>query len=369
SDRAFSALLADLHTHAARIPDKVENADSLTVLLLMQNGLPVPLDLGEELGTPGLLLAARAPKNSPIDRIEAAERVVRTGALSVAELQSIADAQDFTADQFATEHAQVLQMPFLEGQSLLRQAVKRAAEKVQPALIYEALASAQNKDLMDIAADLEQDALMRLEPDARDRDMTGLFARALMMTGNIQRAVQWAATLNPALPSDAPVWARLYASLDLIAPSAVLPAQRSMMLNELSREVVQKTPEQGFAALALSLYAALKEPLPPSVALIARSARQTRWPGRRPGRAYLRKLDEALHAPSQRGAAIAFVLDAIGAEGPGDLAPDACANLVGDLVQEHLNEDARAIANAALLDYSPPSLTGAALQAKGSTAL
>ncbi|MDE2466198.1 MAG: hypothetical protein KGO02_21165, partial [Alphaproteobacteria bacterium] len=27
SDRAFSALLADLHTHAARMPDKIENAD------------------------------------------------------------------------------------------------------------------------------------------------------------------------------------------------------------------------------------------------------------------------------------------------------------------------------------------------------
>ncbi len=368
-DPGFTSLLAGLSRRSVPMPKKIVNADSLTVFLLRQNGLPVPLDLGEELGTPGLLLAARSRKNPPRDRIAAAERVVRTGALSVSELRAIADAQTFTAYQLATEHAQVLQMPFLEGQALLRRAVEKASEEAQPALIYEALATARKQDLMGIAADLEEGALMGVTPTASDRRMTDLFARALMLTGNVERAAQWAATLDPAHRGDTPLWARLYACLDLIAPATVAPGQRATMLAELRRELVQGAPGQRFAALALGLFGVLKEPLPPRVALAAKRALATSWPGRRPGRAYMRKLADAMHASRQRGVAIAFILDALGAEGPGDLTPKACVWLVGDLVREHLNADARAIGGAALLNYRAPRLEGAARRAKGAAAL
>ncbi len=369
ADPGFNGLLAGLRQRSLPMPKKIVNADALTVFLLQQNSLPVPLDLGEELGTPGLLLAAQAAKNPPGDRIAAAERVLRTGALSVSELRAIADAQNFSPDQLATEHAQVLQLPFLEGQALLRRAVKKASEEAQPALIFEALATARKQDLMGVAADLEQGALMRVMPTARDHRMTDLFARALMMTGNVDRAADWAATLDLSNPGDAMLWAHLYACLELIAPASVAPGQRAAMLSELRRELVHGAPGQRFAALALGLFNVLKEPLPPAVALTARRALATTWPGRRPGRVYMHKLTEAMRTSGQRGIAIAFILDALGAQGPGDLTPNSCVSLVGDLVREHLGADARAIGGAALLNYRAPRLEGAARQVKGAASL
>ncbi len=369
ADPGFTSLLAGLSQHSVGMPKRIVNADSLTVFLLRQNGLPVSLDLGEELGTPGLLLAATATQNPPRDRLAAAERVVRTGALSVSELRAIADAQTFTPDQLATEHAQVLAMPFLEGQALLRRAVKVASEEAQPALIYEALATARKQDLMGIAADLQQGALMRIMPSARNRRMTDLFARALMMTGNIERASQWAATLNPAHPADAALWARLYACLDLIAPASVTPGQRATMLAELRRELVQGLPGQRFAAVALGLFGVLREPLPAQVARATKRTLATPWPGRRPGKAYMHRLAEAMRASGQRGVAIAFILDALGAQGPGDLPPKTFVALVGDLVRENLRPDARAIGAAELLNYRAPRHEGAARRVRGSASL
>jgi hypothetical protein len=369
ADPGFTSLLAGLSQRSVALPKRIVNADSLTVFLLRQNGLPVSLDLGEELGTPGLLLAANATRNPPSDRLAAAERVVRTGALSVSELRAIADAQTFTPDQLATEHAQVLEMPFLEGQALLRRAVKLASADAQPALIYEALATARKQDLMSVAADLQQGALMRIMPSARNRRMTDLFARALMMTGNIERATQWAATLNPAHPADAAVWAHLYACLDLIAPASVTSGQRAMMLDELRRELVQGAPGQRFAAVALGLFGVLKETLPTQVVRATKRGLATPWPGPRPGSAYMHRLAEAMRTSGQRGVAIAFILDALGAQGPGDLPPNTCVALVGDLVREHLLADARAIGSAALLNYRAPRQEGAALRVKGSASL
>ena len=369
ADPGFTSLLAGLSQRSEDLPKKIVNADSLTVFLLRQNGLPVSLDLGEELGTPGLLLAATATQNPPSDRLAAAERVVRTGALSESELRAIADVQTFTPDQLATEHAQVLEMPFLEGQALLRRAVKTASAEAQPALIYEALATARKQDLMSIAADLQQGALMRIMPSARRRRMTDLFARALMMTGNIERATQWVATLNRARPPQAALWARLYACLDLIAPDSVTPGQRATMLAELRRELAQGMPGQRFAAMALGLFRALKRPLPAPVARAAQRGLAMAWPGRRPGRAYMQRLADAMRTGGQRGVAIAFILDALGAQGPGALPPSTYVALVSDLVREHMDMDARAIGAATLLNYRAPRPDATARRVKGSAAL
>ena len=141
------------------------------------------------------------------------------------------------------------------------------------------------------------------------------------------------------------------------------------MLVELRRELVQGAPGQRFAVLALGLFRVLKAPLPPKVALAAKHALATTWSGPRPGRAYMQKLADAMHASGQRGIAIAFILGALGAQGPDDLPPGSCVSLVGDLVREHLSADARAIGGAALLNYQAPRLEGAARQVKGAASL
>jgi hypothetical protein len=55
----------------------------------------------------------------------------------------------------------------------------------------------------------------------------------------------------------------------------------------------------------------------------------------------------------RKGEALLLILSAIGADGPGDLAPDVTAGFVRTLVQEGVPDAARLLAIDALLLYKP----------------
>ena len=353
NDDAFDTLLDDVENNVARDPGGIDSPTALHAFLLRQAGLPVGFDTGAQLGTPGLLMVLRSKDNSPEDRLRAAERIFATGALSGAELIALADAQTFSRDQFATEHAQVQKLPFLAGQALLRQAALRASPDVQPALIFEALNRAEAKGFLGIAATLQQDALSKLLPQPGLHGMADLFGRALMLTGHADAAARWITLFDPTLDSDRAQRAKFAVALNLVAPNPDRQIAAQGALDELAEEIAGKTQDEAYAALALGLYAALREPLSPQVQTAAESATKMEWPGRRPAASLMTRLRAAVRAPGRKGDALMLVLNAIGARGPGDLAPDVSVGLVRTLMTLGVPGAARGIAIDALLRYRP----------------
>lgn len=353
NDDAFDALLGDVQDNVSKNPGSIDAPTALHAFLMEQVGLPVDFDTGAQLGTPGLVLVARNAANPAADRLKAASRILRTGALGPNDLTAIADAQHFTKDQFATEHAQVQKLPFLAGQALLRQAVGRVGADARPALVFEALRHGEAKGLLGIAAVLQQAALTNIVPQPSLHDMAPLFMRALIMTGHAHEAAQWLGVLDPRNDADKPVIARFRALLALALPAPDRQAAAQLALGELAQEVANKTSSQSAAALTLGLYATLGQPIPAPQQPAVQMAMQTHWPGRRPAPSTLRRLTAAMAAPGRRGEALMLVLDTIGTRGPRDLAPDVTAMLVRDLVRLDVPDAAKAIAITALLRYRP----------------
>ncbi len=128
---------------------------------------------------------------------------------------------------------------------------------------------------------------------------------------------------------------------------------RNRRSDELARELDDKTPDAAFAALALGLSSALGQPMSKDAQRAAAAAMKTRWPGRRIAASTRRRLAAALKAPGRRGEALMLALDAMGPRGPGDLAPDVAADLIGALIKLGVPRAARDLAITALLRYRP----------------
>lgn len=355
-DPAFDTLLEDIQKHYGKAPGNIANPNALDAYLLGQAGIGVDFDTGAQLGMPGLLLALRNAQNSPEDRLKAAQRLLETGALSSQDLILVADAQHFTASQFQTEYMQLRTLPFIGGQALLRQDALRTSPDAQPALSYEALGQAETKGHFGVAAILQQQVIEKIVPDTSMHGMADLMGRALMLTGNSDAAARWAALLDPRLQSDKPLVAKFQVELNLVGSDPPRRAAAALGLSQLAKEIANKTYNRQFAALALALYDALGEPMPADAKAAADAVMNTKWSGRRPAQSTMTRLDEAVHAPGRKGETLMLVLNAIGAHGPADMAPDALGHLIRILMQEGVPGAARNIAIAALLRYRAPSL-------------
>ena len=120
SDTGFATLLDDVVSGTAQATGQIQHVTAVDIYLMRKVGLAVTPEIASQLGTPGDLIAARDSKNPPIERLSAADHIVRTGALSGAELRSLADAQAFT-DAQKSDALTRTPMPFLERQALIRQ--------------------------------------------------------------------------------------------------------------------------------------------------------------------------------------------------------------------------------------------------------
>lgn len=352
NDDAFATLLDDIQNHKRKTPDNIAVPTALHAFLLGQAGLPVGYDVGSQLGMPGLLLAMRNANNPPDDRMRAAEQVLHSGAASPQDIAAVADAQHFTIDQFATEHVEVQQLPFLAGQALLRQAVSRAAPDAKPALIYEALNRANAAGQLPIAAALQHDALAQIEPTRDMRAMADLMGRALLLAGDADAASHWYDILDFNLPTDKPLIAKFQLALNLVASNPARQMQAGQALGELAKEAAAPGPDQAFAALALGLMTAIEATMPPDAQAEAAAIATAQWPGRSPAPSQLERLSKAMKA-GHKGEALMRILGIVGARGPGDLAPDVTVVLVRDLMKEDVPDAARDIATAAFLLYIP----------------
>ncbi|MDE3114469.1 MAG: hypothetical protein KGL26_02605 [Pseudomonadota bacterium] len=352
-DAAFDTLLRDVQSHVAKAPDNIAAPSALHAFLLGRLGLPVDDAAAAELGTPGLVLAARSTANSPQERLKAAEKLLPVGALRMGELAAIADAQHFSDNQFATEHATLAKLSFLSGQALLRQAVARVAADAKPALIDQALQAGKAAGYLPVAAALQHDALIAIVPTHDMRAMVDVMVRALLLDGDADAVSRWDNILNFNLPADRPQLAKDQILLNLAAPNPVRQMAAGTAYDELAKEMVMQGQGQAFAALAVGVGVALHQPVPQSALSQAAFNASMPWRGRRPAASVMTRIARAIAAPGRRGEALMRILNAIGPTGPGDLAPDVTIALVKNLVTLGVPDTARKIALAALLLYQP----------------
>lgn len=355
-DPAFDTLLDDVVSKKSKLPGDIDTPTSLDVFLLKQAGLPVLPTIAKQIGAPATLLAMRDAGNSPNERIDAGEQAILTGAVSRDELKALADAASFSPDQLQHALDVADNLPFLKAESLLRQAGMKESDpsrKVQ--LVLQGLELGQKKNLFAAAAVLQHDPAAAIKPAPSMRSMAALIARGLLLAGDVNAAENWIAILDP--KADRTLIAKLQAEVNLVSPTPARAATAQKALAILASQLPQLnvpnapplTAEQAMDALVLGVYATNGEAMTPEARAAESSAQNIEWPGRRPARAVMDRLDKALDTRGAKGEALVTILNIVGEDGPADLAPDVTLHLVTALVEEGLADTARSFAIDALL--------------------
>ncbi|HEX3808728.1 MAG TPA: hypothetical protein VHW02_03415 [Rhizomicrobium sp.] len=340
-DKAFETLLSDVIAEKANDPGEIKDPTALDVFLMQKAGVPVNEAVASQLGVAARLAELHDAKNSIADRVAAASKLVRTGAVSSSDLMLLADAQKFSTDDLANAAVKSQGMYFVAGEALLAQAIKHEKDNGKRAqLVAAAFVLGEKKQVLALAAQMQGDAAATLIPDATMHDAAPLMARALMLAGKPQAAAAWIALLDPG--KDRMAASVLTATLDMIATDPARDAQAQAALHWLSRQTGDPR-----AALVLGVTDALGAPMPPEAHDAAANAGNLA--GRRPAPVQMQRLNAALGDPQRRGEAVLIVLNVIGPSGPGDLAPDVTAALLRALVKLGLSDAARTIGIEALL--------------------
>ncbi|HTT97264.1 MAG TPA: hypothetical protein VMF58_04400 [Rhizomicrobium sp.] len=345
SDPAYTALMADVLNGAKKPVEKISKPTALHVFLLHKAGLPVPADLAKSLGPSVNLLILRDPKATPDQRLAAAERVLRMGAVSTNELKAVADAQVFTAEQTAGALAMAPKLSFLKAQALLRRAAQletRPAAKA--AFIHLALTLGDKAGLFETASNLQADVAVTVDAKAVAQTEGPLIGWALLLAGKTSAAAPWLGDNDIAravlgLASDKDDSAQ-----------AALSGIATRMATEADKAQNASRPME---VLLLGLYDAMGRTLPADAKAEASALRAQHLSGRRPDEAAMQKMLLAAATPERKGEAILRILDIVGAKGPGDLAPDVTVEIVRALEAMNLKDSAKSMAIHALMLYRP----------------
>lgn len=356
-DPAFETLLNDALNHKSVDPGEIHDPTAVDAFLIQLVGLPVSPRLAEKFGLSASVVALRDAANPPAARGAAAEDVVHSGAVSAVELGVIADQQTFSSAQLAAAATAADDLPFFAGQALVRQAAAHQANMAAKAsLLHGALERGERQGLLPIAAGLQAAGIATLKPEPAMRAYAGLFAKALLLAGNPDVAERWRESLDPNLDGDRPLAAELAVDLNLKAPNAGRNLRAQQALSWFAQNATSLQPlggpeAQRFGALAVGLYAALDEPMPQDAKALVATLARNEWPGRKIAPSVFKRLSEARDQPGLAGEALLTIIDAVGAGGPGDLAPNATIALVRALKAEGVSDAARAFAADALLLY------------------
>jgi len=318
------------------------------LFLLQQAGLPIPDEVAARLGTPANLLAMRDPRNSAQIRFGAAERLVRTGAASVAELKALADAQDIPLARLTNALADAQVAPFFAGQVLLRRAAQiepRPEAKAQ--LAFEALSLGEKARLLPLTARLQGDIVASLKPTPTNRGMADLFARALLLAGLPDAASRWLSDKD-----------LLQTAVDLAASDPVRDAKAQAAYSAMAAALVKNPPSTDPAkrakALLLGIADVLGRPLPHDAKAQATGIEAMKWEGKRPGPVIMQRIENASLHPDRRGEALLMILDTIRTIGLRDMAPDVTIELVRLLGAMGLPDVAHDLGIEALALYVQP---------------
>ena len=348
SDKAYDTLLDDVLNHKIDPPGPIAHPSAMHLYLLQQAGLPVPGDVAAAMGTPANLLAMRDARNSAQDRFAAAERIVRTGAASAAELKALADAQDIPLTRLADASADAQTVPFFAGQVLLRRAAQvepRPDAKAQ--LAYQALLLGEKAGLLPLAAGLQGDIVASVKPAPANRGMADLFARALLLAGLPDAAARWLGDKDV-----------LQTAVDLAAPNPARDAKAQAAYGAMAAALVKNPPDadpdKPAKALLLGIADVLGRPLPPDAKAQVSGIKAKKWGGARPDPAVMQRIEDASLHPDRKGEALLLILDTIHSVGLSDLAPDDTIELIRLLGAMGLPDSARDLGLEALALYVPP---------------
>ncbi|HEY5048078.1 MAG TPA: hypothetical protein VII49_08680 [Rhizomicrobium sp.] len=356
---AFEILLDDFVTGRSIDPGQIFGPDALDVFLFQKVGLPVDPRWSLRLGVPGSVVAMRDARNTPDKRLQAAEEPARAGASATSELAAIADAQTLSPERLSSAASIAPTLPFLAGQTMLRQAVRDTADPAtRKKLLFEALALAYEKNLLPLAAQLQGSAASAVIPYRMDRSHAALMASTLMLGGRADAAARWFDVLDPSSDSAKPLIHLLQIELNLVAPNPARTFEAQGALSWFAAQGSTTQPIGGertltVALLALGTYGALGLTLTPEAETALAQLRSQQLPGREPKADVLALLAAASKDSGKRGEALLAMLDFIGPDGPGDVAPDAIVACVRALMQMGYADAAHELAIDALLLRRP----------------
>jgi len=345
ADPAYSALMADVLDGAKKPVEKLSKPNALHVFLLRKAGLPIPADTVKALGPSLNLLIVRDTKALPDQRLAAAERVLRMGAVSTNELKAVADAQVFAADQTSSALVAAPKLSFLRAQALLRRAAQletRPAAKA--ALIHLALTLGDKAGLFETASNLQADVAVTIDAKAVAQTEGPLIGWSLLLAGKTAAAAPWLGDNDIARAV-----LGLASDKDDTAQAAL-----SSIATRLAKETDKaQSASRPMEVLLLGLYDAMGRTLPADAKAEASALRAQHLPGRRPDEAVMQKMLLCAATPERKGEAILRILDIVGAKGPGDLAPDVTIEIVRALEAMNLKDSAKSMAIHALMLYRP----------------
>ena len=321
-DKAYDALIDDVLNHKAIPPGHIAHPTAMHVFLLRQAGLPISGDVAAAMGTPANLLAMRDARNSPQIRIEAADRIIRTGAASVAELKVLAEAGDIPADRLATALSDAPNLPFFVGQVLLRRAAQletRPDAKAQ--LVFSALSLGEKAELLPLAAGLQGDIVASIKPMPAKHDMAHLFARALLLAGVPDAAERWLSDKDA-----------MSGAIDLVAPNPARDAKAQAHTCRLcgrarrqsARRPMPTKPIRHCCWASRTCSADRCRPTRKRRRHAIEAQTLERQTSRRPCNASKR----ASLKPERKGEALLLILSAVQSTGLRDMAPDVTIELV-----------------------------------------
>jgi hypothetical protein len=348
-DAAFETLLDDAVNHKTVVPSAIADPTALHVFLMQQAGLAIPEDVVAKLGTPAAMVAIRDPQNSAQSRFIAAERTIRTGAISLAQLKVIADAQDLPLSRVSNAANDAPNMPFFTSQVLLRRAAviePRPGAKIE--LAYQALSLGRKAGLLPLAAALQSDVLVSLKPSG-DREKVRLIARGLLLAHHPDAAARWV-TDQDVLQTVAAFTANDPAK----APR--LQAAYAVYADGLAKNPPDPDPDGAYKGLVLGLADVLGQQMPPNGKLQASAVEAKRWDGKRPDPGLMQDLERAASQPERRGEALLMIVNTVQELGLRELAPDVTIEFVRQIGNMGLPQSARLLAVDALAQYVPPPL-------------
>ncbi len=359
TDTGFATLIDDVQASQGLPAGQIQHPTAVDIYLMRKLGLAVTPAIASQLGTAANLIAARDPKNSPIERLSAADHIVRTGALSASELESIADAQVFSAAQKSDALGSAA-MPFLQRQALIRQAdalETRPAAKLS--LLQRADPTMNEEGSFHVFAALQAPKFAPSLPSPSAKPGAWVAARALIAGGAPQAAAAWLAAADNPLSMQAV----LALAIDAPGPDADARAQKAVAWFQQHPDFpTHGWPASTHLALGLARTLGIGNAVPPAPPHDARDedapppvpSAPPPSEGQELEKSTIDRITQASQDPTRHGEAVLLILNTIGAKGPARFAPDADVFLVSMLNNLGLDRSARKLAVECLLLGPPP---------------
>ena len=378
ADPAFLTLLDGMTNGKAVVPATIRYPDSIHIVMMSRLKLPLTSEIAN-VGMPASLLAAASVTTPRPIRLAAAERAFRVGVLPTPVLAEILDSTTFSPQDLSGAPALARAEPLMAALARLRAALKAAPnEEARAELAYTAFEIGEREGLLPQVATLFADEAATLRPAMSWTNWSDLMIRGLLLADRAESAQRWFDIMDPNAPGLGDTVDQLDLSLALAAPNARRLTEARRLLDAMTETlrpppapmVVQTTgdvmpdpsmPDQAAppppkppqallarATLDLGLYDALGDVMQTNGRAAVEPLLSENYPGRRPPAALMQRIDKAALSDT-RGEVALGVLEALGRQGAGDLAPDVVVHLVRALQTAGIHDAAHALATEAIL--------------------